>query len=279
MNQEAHPDGADLDVPPVQKVGYCNTPVEHRYKKGQSGNPAGRPRGAKNKTFQMPDPATLPTGRMILEEAYRSVQVREGDKLCEIPTIQAVVRSLAVAAMKGNRLSQKTLTETVQREEAAERALRDANFDGARDYIARARAEIEEAKRLGLPEPLLLPHPDDVVLHVRSGSFSTIGPVDEQEKAQVDKLIEDRAGAQAEVTMYAKEYRDATEPGMKEFYLREWLDEQKIFDMINDVMQERNKATLVDRSLHPDASREGFGMAKHIEERAQRPKKRRVAPS
>lgn len=38
----------DPPKPPEETVGYGKPPVKNRFKKGQSGNPAGRPRGAVN---------------------------------------------------------------------------------------------------------------------------------------------------------------------------------------------------------------------------------------
>ena len=62
------------------KVGYRKPPVHTRFRKGQSGNPGGRPRG-------------MTAGRataLALKEAYRPVNVREGDKVITLPAIQAV---------------------------------------------------------------------------------------------------------------------------------------------------------------------------------------------
>jgi hypothetical protein len=105
------------------KVGYGKPPVHTRFSKGKSGNPGGRPRG-------------LTAGRataLALKEAYRPVNVREGDKVVTLPAIQAVLRSQIALAAKGNGLAQRTIIETIQaieREIAAhvaakERALAD----------------------------------------------------------------------------------------------------------------------------------------------------------
>jgi hypothetical protein len=105
------------------KVGYRKPPVRTRFRKGQSGNPGGRPRG-------------MTAGRataLALKEAYRSVNVREGDKVITLPAIQAVLRSQVALAAKGNGAAQRAVIEAVQAIEreieahvtAKERALAD----------------------------------------------------------------------------------------------------------------------------------------------------------
>ena len=116
------------------KVGYRKPPVHTRFRKGQSGNPGGRPRG-------------MTAGRataLALKEAYRPVNVREGDKVITLPAIQAVLRSQVALAAKGNGAAQRAVIEAVQAIEreieahvtAKERALADthamSNLDLAR---------------------------------------------------------------------------------------------------------------------------------------------------
>jgi hypothetical protein len=112
----ARPDGPANDtgnLPARYEVGYGKPPAEHRFEKGRSGNPGGRSRGAKSKPKPF-DPAAQPTDSLILEEAYRPVTIREGDRVIELPAIQAAIRSLAISAMTGSRLSQNALAEIVR---------------------------------------------------------------------------------------------------------------------------------------------------------------------
>jgi len=71
-------------------VGYRKPPVHSRYRKGQSGNPGGRPKG-------------MTSGRaaaLMQKEAYRRIRVKEGDKVVTMTVFQAVLRSLITLAMK-----------------------------------------------------------------------------------------------------------------------------------------------------------------------------------
>jgi Family of unknown function (DUF5681) len=105
-------------MPPTNEyeVGYGKPPVRSRFRKGQSGNPGGRPRG-------------ITAGRaraLILEEAYRPVRLREGDNVIELPALQAILRAQVARAAQGNGPAQRAVIEAVQaieREIAAQAAV------------------------------------------------------------------------------------------------------------------------------------------------------------
>lgn len=73
-------------------VGYGKPPRDTRFKKGVSGNPGGRPRG-------------ITSGRALklaLQEIYRPVKIREGDRVTSLLGFQVAVRQLVAQAAKGN---------------------------------------------------------------------------------------------------------------------------------------------------------------------------------
>lgn len=276
MNQPARKgesDEKDGGVPAVRGVGYGKPPAEHRFKKGQSGNPKGRPKAAKNKPKPF-NPAHQPTDSLILEEAYRPVNIREGEKVIELPAIQASLRALAIAAMKGSRLSQKALAEIVREVEDRRAKEHAAMLEGALDYKLKWRAEIERCERLGLERPCPLPNPDDIIINFRTGDVTTEGPLDEREKQSYDERISRRAEAQQEVDYFAKKYRRAKSEAQQALWLEEWHFEQRIFDLINDSLPQRYKVNLENRSYRQGASREGRTLQEFAEDR-KRPKGQR----
>jgi hypothetical protein len=192
---------------------------------------------------------------MLLDEAYRPVMLREGDAIIELPAIQAVFRAMGVAALKGNRFAQKTLADLVQKVEQDHRDIQYANLEAFTEYKLQWNREIERCQRLGLPDPAPLPHPDDVIIDYRAGTFRIAGPMTKEEKARWDKLLERRADCQEEVTYYRKMM--AEEPDRGTFWKEQLMFEQRIFDIINDKLPERYQAKLEGRIYGPSEAENG----------------------
>lgn len=83
-------------------VGYGRPPKSGRFRKGQSGNPAGKRKGTTNR----PRPAGERLRALLLEEAYRPIKVSADGVEVTMPLAQAVLRSLAEAAAKGEARAQ-----------------------------------------------------------------------------------------------------------------------------------------------------------------------------
>lgn len=239
--------------PTEGSVGYGKPPAEHRFKKGHSGNPGGRPKGARNKVprgFGL-DASAQPANQMLLEEAYRTITIREGEELVELPVIKAVFRSLGVSAMKGNRLAQATMAELVREIEEEERATRISLVDTACEYKFGWERAIEDARLNGRPEPSPLPHPADVVIDLVQGTVAYAGPITPEDKVHWDRMLEHREGLQAEVSLLASGYKrlkDAKAKGSIASMLAEdWKRTTEWYDKINEPLPTRYRKPLYDR--------------------------------
>jgi hypothetical protein len=74
----------------VDGVGYCRPPQHTRFKPGQSGNPKGRPKGAKNEAT-------------ILKKIFdRQIEMLEGDKSRKVSVLEGILLRFTQDALRGN---------------------------------------------------------------------------------------------------------------------------------------------------------------------------------
>lgn len=136
------------ESPSKSAVGYRKPPVEHRFKKGKSGNPSGRPKKARSAAS-----TTVAGGRLselILQEAYRPVQVRENDKVETIPMVNAIVRSLGVAGVKGSLRAQLAFAQLVAAIETTQIESDQAFFQAVIEYKRAVRQPVGRRRPAGV---------------------------------------------------------------------------------------------------------------------------------
>jgi Family of unknown function (DUF5681) len=71
-------------------IGYKRPPREHQFRPGQSGNPSGRPKGARNFRSE------------LREELSELITVRDGEREIQVSKQRALIKSLVSAAIDGN---------------------------------------------------------------------------------------------------------------------------------------------------------------------------------
>ena len=167
------------DQPPYE-VGYRKPPKEHRFKPGQSGNPTGRRRGKKS---NLPSLHEERMKSVILDEAYRTITVRDGERTVEIPVVQAILRSIALSAAKGHQRSQRMFTDLLQCVERENKAFHDSWLETAIEYKIDGMREVKRREKLGIPTDDMLPHPDHVIIDMVTSTARITGPITPEEKA------------------------------------------------------------------------------------------------
>jgi len=128
-------------------VGYGKPPLHTQFRKGQSGNPGGRPRRT----------VTARAKALALREAYRTVTVKEGDRTLALPAIQAILRSQIVLAAKGNVQAQRAVLaaiQTIEQENVEVAAVAARNAPKEMNYTEAAR-RVAFLLRLGEDEQKL----------------------------------------------------------------------------------------------------------------------------
>jgi hypothetical protein len=237
MSEDEAPNRDQLNALPGQGVypaGYRKPPEENQFKPGKSGNPRGRPKGAKNKR-----PA-LNAERLkdiILDEAYREITVRDGDRSITVPMAQAIVRALAVNAAKGQHRAQRLFAEMLTTTERQNKALADAWLDTAMTYKIEWDRELERRKRHGitdLADPL--PHPDHIQIDMNTGEPRFTGPATKEEKAEFDLWAGRRQEFEEELEQLQVDLKANTDPKIEAVITQEIEQTEKVLGIIRQLL-------------------------------------------
>src|SRR5687767_7832745 len=185
MSKNETTSGADA----TYEVGRGKPPVTTRFAKGRSGNPSGKPKGTRNTIPHLKEERLK---QLVLEEAYRDIELTEGGRDVKMSMAQAIIRRMALQAVKGEPRSQFLFTRMLATIEQERREIHDQWMDRMMDYKFKWEAELARRKKLGLKLPEPVPHPDQITIDVMNGTVHAIGPWTKEE-ADLLKMFEERA--------------------------------------------------------------------------------------
>ncbi len=158
----------------AHETGYGKPPANHRFQKGRSGNPKGRPRKKKPEPLKLQD---APLRSQLETEAYRMLSLQENGKPVEMPTSQALLRTMLVNPLKtGNRLALKQAYELLKTEEETARQKSIDRYYHYANLKKQGEAEIKRCQEKNLPPPVLYPHPVDIHLDPVTMEIHILGP-------------------------------------------------------------------------------------------------------
>ncbi len=225
---------------------YRNPPIEHRFRKGVSGNLKGRPRKSRalvsSKIGGKPSVGFDRIKSLAIEEAYRIIKIREGDRVEKVPVIQAIIRKVAVAAANGNTRAQQTYLNLLIGAEADQRMETEELLMVAIEYKENWGRVLAERARNGTTGRVPVPHPDDVIIDYETGKVRFDGPIDEEQKAAQEWL---RAKL-PEMVRRLRQINEQLESDPKNSELRkEQRERAKIVDWLcDDAMKQAMKRTM-----------------------------------
>jgi hypothetical protein len=126
------------------EIGYRRPPESGRFKKGQSGNPKGRPKGSINFLT------------ILEQELGQSIVVNENGKKKNITRMQAMVKRLVAGALQGDLKALMTLFEILRRtgkfEQSSVEAMLPDNYQSVLDSYVAQRERTASTKLTKTPE-------------------------------------------------------------------------------------------------------------------------------
>lgn len=219
-------DGVLPDRPWDPEVGYGRPPKATQFKPGQSGNPKGRPKGAKTRRFggrahYLRDP--------LVAEMERKILVREAGEEIYITQMQAAARQVLIKAMSGNVRAAELVFKHAAMLQRMEQRKQDEFMEIMADRMAAQTAEMRRRRAKGITdESDILPHPDHVDVDFATGELLISGPMSPREAEVIELAHAEWTMAKQAVAELDRRLASTRSPERRVFLLeaRQKIEEQ-----------------------------------------------------
>ena len=175
---------------------------------------------------------------IIVDEAYRTIKVSEGKRQITIPMAQAVIRALAVKAARGQHRSQQLFAELLSETERANKKQSDEWLKAAIEYKHEWEQELARRAALGITGPEPLPHPDDIVIDMKTGQVIVKGPMTKEEKVVWDRLPARIDECTREIEELSAMFKEHKNKRLRHFVEDDIAHEKRLRDIIVNAIGE-----------------------------------------
>jgi hypothetical protein len=234
------------------EVGYGKPPEETRFKKGQSGNPKGRPKGAKTRP---PDHDRLAS--IFLEEAYREITLRDGGREVSVPMVQAAIRTQFVKSARGTARSAQVVLEMLRAIEDRKRHDHEEFLQAVITYKTECEAEIADRKRRGLPEPDLDIHPDHLVLDLVTGTVDLIKPLTDEERKLIENIQAITSELEVELDQHDRRLKRTRKPENAERIIKRIAHYENMLASFRSMLPQEDPNEVFKRQVERDFPTKG----------------------
>ena len=158
---------------PNYTVGYCKPPKETRFRKGQSGNPAGGSKKARGKT---PGPYDTTLANLWMEEGQKEFSLTVNGETEKVTLARGAIRRTYYDAVAGKPTALRLVHLNGHRSESDRREMYRERLRDAAEVQGMAQRELNARLSAGEKYPVVIPHPDDIVFDPATGEVDLVGP-------------------------------------------------------------------------------------------------------
>ena len=174
---------------------------------------------------------------IVLQEAYRTIRINDAKGEISVPIAQAVIRSLAVNAAKGNQRAQRLFTELLISVERDNRRRHEEWLATAIEYKVAWEKELQRRQLLGIDAPAPIPHPDHVVIDWVKGGVKITGPMTKQEKLEWDELAAMKLECEVGIAELERVLREEAGASSNDEVVSALRRERQLLAMISRIVQ------------------------------------------